>query len=95
VGGYEHEHRAQNTDTDKLDALVDKEDYIPVSDEIGKVIQKAFDASTGFDSFRQELEKLARNWPPDKIAACIAVATFKARALGTARSRKRMKADTP
>jgi hypothetical protein len=70
----------RNTDTDELDALVDEEDYFPVSDEIAEVIQKAADASTGFDSFRRELEKSARNWPPDKIAECIAVATFKARA---------------
>jgi hypothetical protein len=88
-GGYEPEgegelNAAQNMDTDGLDALVDEEDYIPVSDEITEVIEKAADASTGFDSFRRELEKPARNWPPDKIAECIAVAAFKARALGAA-----------
>ena len=37
-----------------------------------------------FESFREELQKLVQNWPPDKIAECIAVATFKARALGDA-----------
>jgi phage gp29-like protein len=75
---------AQGDDADELDALVDGDGYTAVSDEIAEVIEKAADAATDFDSFRRELEKLAKNWPPDKIAECIAVATFKARALGAA-----------
>jgi hypothetical protein len=49
-----------------------------------RVIAKAADASTGYDDFLSELKKLVRNWEPDKIAECIAVATFKARTLGNA-----------
>jgi hypothetical protein len=48
------------------------------------VIEKAADKAADFESFREELEKLIKNWPPDKIAECIAVAAFKARALGNA-----------
>ena len=47
-------------------------------------IEKASDAATDFESFQKELTKLVTEWPPDKIAECIAVATFKARALGSA-----------
>jgi hypothetical protein len=75
---------AQSADADELDALVDGEDYTAISDDIAAVIEKAADAATDFDSFRAELEKLVKNWPPDKIAECIAVAAFKARALGAA-----------
>jgi hypothetical protein len=32
----------------------------------------------------QRLKKLVTSWSPDKIAECISVATFKARALGDA-----------
>jgi hypothetical protein len=39
---------------------------------------------TAFEGFREELQKLVKDWPPDKIAECIAVAMFKARALGGA-----------
>ena len=74
----------QTSGTDELDALIDDDGYIAVSDEIAEVIEKAADASTDFDSFRKELEKLVTNWPPDRIAECIAVAAFKARALGAA-----------
>jgi phage gp29-like protein len=74
---------AAQTD-DALDTLIDEGGYAAVSDEIAEVIEKAADASADFDSFREELEKLVTNWPPDKIAECIAVATFKARALGAA-----------
>jgi len=58
--------------------------YIAVSDEIANVIEKAADASADFESFQKELTKLVTGWKPDKIAECIAVATFKARALGSA-----------
>jgi phage gp29-like protein len=74
----------QGADPDALDALIDESasGYILVSEDIATVIQKAADAATDFESFRSELEKLVKDWPPDKIAECIAVATFKARALG-------------
>ena len=58
--------------------------YIAISDDIADVIQKAAESSASFETFRAELEKLVKNWPPDKTAECIAVAAFKARALGAA-----------
>jgi hypothetical protein len=48
------------------------------------VIEKAADTVMNFEGFREELQKLVKNWPPDKIAECIAVATFKARTPGDA-----------
>jgi K+/H+ antiporter YhaU regulatory subunit KhtT len=57
---------------------------VQISDDIAAVIEKAADKAADFESFREELQKLVQNWPPDKIAECIAVATFKARALGDA-----------
>jgi hypothetical protein len=48
------------------------------------VIEKVADKATNFEGFRDELQKLITAWPPDKIAEGIAVATFKARALGDA-----------
>jgi len=68
---------------DELDAE-NESGYIAISDEIASVIEKAADASTDFESFQKELTKLVTDWSPDKIAECIAVATFKARALGSA-----------
>jgi phage gp29-like protein len=71
---------------DELDALTDEnaDGYIQISDDIAAVIEKAADKATDFEGFRDELQKLITAWPPDKIAECIAVATFKARALGDA-----------
>ncbi|GHV76469.1 hypothetical protein AGMMS49942_12900 [Spirochaetia bacterium] len=71
---------------DTLDALIDESagSYVQISDDIAAVIEKAADQATDFESFREELQKLVKNWPADKIAECIAVATFKARALGDA-----------
>ncbi|MDR0722043.1 MAG: hypothetical protein LBF75_04510 [Treponema sp.] len=60
------------------------EGYIHISDDIVAVIEKAADKATDFESFQAELQRLVQNWPPDKIAQCIAVVTFKARALGDA-----------
>ena len=76
----------QGTAPDELDALIDESsgDYVQISDDIAEVIEKAADKATGFESFREELQKLVQTWPPDKIAECIAVAAFKARALGDA-----------
>ncbi|MDR0322323.1 MAG: DUF935 domain-containing protein [Treponema sp.] len=72
--------------SDSVDELAEENEsgYIAVSDEIANVIEKAADASTDFESFQKELTKLVTGWKPDKIAECIAVATFKARALGSA-----------
>jgi phage gp29-like protein len=56
--------------------------YIAISDEIVEVMEKALDSSTDFKSFVKTLEKLASDWPPDKIAELLAVATFKARVKG-------------
>jgi hypothetical protein len=76
----------QTAAPDELDALIDESGsgYIQISDDIAAVIEKAADKATGFESFREELQKLVQAWPPDKIAECIAVAMFKARALGDA-----------
>jgi phage gp29-like protein len=70
---------------DELDALVEESGgYVRISDDIAAVIEKAADRAADFKAFREELQKLVKDWPPDKIAECIAVATFKARALGDA-----------
>jgi hypothetical protein len=78
---------------DELDTLIDESGggYVLISDDIAAVIEKAADRSTGFENFREELQKLVQNWPPDKIAECIAVATFKARARETRSSTRRGK----
>jgi phage gp29-like protein len=78
---------AEQTETpDEIDALAEEstDGYIQISDDIAAVIEKAADTAADFESFRKELQKLVKGWPPDKIAECIAVATFKARALGNA-----------
>jgi phage gp29-like protein len=67
-----------------VDELESEDGYTAVSDEIAAVIEKAADAASGFESFQKELTKLVAGWAPDKIAECIAVATFKARAMGNA-----------
>jgi hypothetical protein len=71
---------------DELDELIDESGggYVQISDDITAVIEQAADRATDFESFREEIEKLVQNWPPEKIAECVAVATFKARALGDA-----------
>jgi phage gp29-like protein len=70
---------------DELDALIDESGgYVQISEDIAAVIEKTADTAADFESFREELQRLVKNWPPDKIAECIAVATFKARALGNA-----------
>jgi phage gp29-like protein len=70
---------------DELDELIEEGGgYIPVSDDIATVIEKAADRATDYESFREELQRLVTSWPADKIAECIAVATFKSRALGDA-----------
>jgi phage gp29-like protein len=71
---------------DDIDDIIEEPSsgYVQVSDEIAEVIEKAADSATDFKSFKAELEKLVKSWPADKIAECIAVASFKARALGDA-----------
>jgi phage gp29-like protein len=70
---------------DELDALIDEGGgYVRISDDTAAVIEKAADMATDFEGFRKELQKLVKDWPPDRIAECIAVAMFKARALGDA-----------
>jgi phage gp29-like protein len=56
--------------------------FIAITDEIAGVLDKALDKATDFKSFQKELEKLAAEWPADKIAELLAVATFKARVKG-------------
>jgi phage gp29-like protein len=77
---------ALNADRGGTDAPAGENEsgYIQVSDDIAEAIAKAADASASFESFLNELKKLVKNWAPDKIAECIAVATFKARTLGAA-----------
>jgi phage gp29-like protein len=72
--------------TDSIDSLIEENEsgYIAISDEIFEVIEKAANLSTDYVSFRKELAKLVTGWPPDKMAECVAVATFSARALGSA-----------
>jgi len=71
------------SDPDALDDLVDDGGgYVRISDDIAEVIEKAADRAIDFASFQAELRSLVESWPAEKIAECIAVATFKARALG-------------
>jgi len=57
-------------------------DFVPVSDEIAQVLEEAASASSGYEEFRTKLETLVVDWPADKIAELVAVATFGARAQG-------------
>ena len=59
-------------------------DFVPISDEVAEVLEKAASESTDFNSFKTELEKLSADWSPDKIAELMAVAFFSARAKGDA-----------
>ena len=61
----------------------DEEDgFVAISEEIATVLEKAMDKATDFKSFQKELTRLASDWPPDKIAELLAIATFKARVKG-------------
>ena len=84
--GGEPELNSELPGSDDLDVLdaEGSDGYVRISDDIAAVIEKAADASTGFEQFRKELEKLVAGWPADRIAGCLAVATFRARALGSA-----------
>ncbi|MDR1031385.1 MAG: DUF935 domain-containing protein [Treponema sp.] len=81
------ELNAEQTDaSDELETLLAESSsgYLPISDDIAAVLEKAADKATDFASFREALEKLVTTWPSEKIAECIAIATFQARALGDA-----------
>ena len=69
-------------ETDLGDPQNVEDGFIAISDEIVAVLEKALDKSTDFKSFQSELAKLAADWPPDKVAELLAVATFKARVQG-------------
>jgi phage gp29-like protein len=84
-GGLPELNAERNNTQDEIDTLVEESSYVLISDDIAAVIEKAADAATDFESLREELQKLVKNWPPDKIAECIAVSTFIARALGDAK----------
>ena len=68
---------------DELDGL-EGDGYTLISDDIAEALEAAAGRATDFASFRAELQKLVADWPADRIAECIAVATFKARAAGSA-----------
>ena len=69
-------------ETEPGDRLDIDDGLVAISDEVVEVLEKALDKSTDFKSFQEELAKLAADWPPDKIAELLAVATFKARLKG-------------
>jgi phage gp29-like protein len=71
-------------ETEPGDPREEADGFIAISDEIAGVLEKAMDKAADFKSFRKELAKLASDWPPDKIAELLAVATFKARVQGQA-----------
>jgi hypothetical protein len=66
-------------------------EHQPLSDDIAAVIEEAADKVVDFESFRDGLQKLVKNWTADKIAESVAVATFKARTLGSAEFDKEKK----
>ncbi|MFC2331290.1 MAG: DUF935 family protein [Treponema sp.] len=71
----------QKTNFDEIEEDFSK-DYIPISDEIAEILEKAADKATDFDSFKAELLRLSSEWTPDKIADLMAIAFFSARAKG-------------
>ena len=71
---------------DEIDGLVEGEEWgdgwAEISDDVAGAVDRALNASTDFASLKKELDRLAGGWPAGKIAECVALATFKARALG-------------
>jgi phage gp29-like protein len=65
-----------------LDPGGEADGFTAITDDIAGVLEKALDKAADFKSFKKELEKLAAEWPADKIAELLAVATFKARVKG-------------
>jgi len=87
VGGGERgpELNSERGPGDELDLLAeDGGGWTVISDDIAEAVEKAADRATDFASFREELRRLVESWPAGKIAECVAVAMFKARALGSA-----------
>ncbi|MDR2733381.1 MAG: DUF935 domain-containing protein [Spirochaetota bacterium] len=82
IGAGTPELNTEQNTADELDTLADASGYVMISDDIAAVIEKA--AASDFETFRDELQKLVKDWPPDTIAECIAVAAFRARAQGDA-----------
>jgi phage gp29-like protein len=76
------EEAAEAPDPDPVDPGEEADGFIAISDEITGVLEKALDKATDFKSFQKELEKLAAEWPADRIAELLAVATFRARVKG-------------
>ena len=76
------EPAADVSEADPLDPGEEAEGFIAITGEIAGVLEKALDKATDFTSFKKELENLAAEWPADKIAELLAVATFKARVRG-------------
>lgn len=72
---------AEETPTSELEEET-ADGYVEISDEIAAVLERAADSATDFDSFKKELERLATDWKPDKIAEPMAAAFFAARAKG-------------
>jgi phage gp29-like protein len=73
---------AETSGPDLLDPGGEADGFVAISDEIAGVLEQALDKAGDFKSFQKELEKLAAEWPADKIAELLAVATFKARVKG-------------
>jgi len=73
---------AENPPSEMGDDPPEADGYSLISDEIAEVLEKAIDKSGDLDSLKKELEKLATEWSPEKIAELFAVATFKARVQG-------------
>jgi hypothetical protein len=73
-----------------LEELLEEQDLVEISEDIAWVLEQAANTATDFTTFQNALHQLVSTWPPDKIVPCLALATFKARALGAAAF-----ADTP
>jgi phage gp29-like protein len=81
-----HLNAVQTETPEELERLLEAstDSYIPITDDIAEVLETAASRATDFETFQEALLKLVKDWSPDTIAQCIALATFKARALGDA-----------
>ncbi len=57
-------------------------DFVEITGDIEAVLGKALAASSTYAEFTRQLETLTAEWPADRTAELMAVATFKARILG-------------
>ncbi|MDR2864604.1 MAG: DUF935 domain-containing protein [Spirochaetaceae bacterium] len=73
-------NEAQNGGGDTVDT--NNNAFVEITDDVAGVLERALDKSTDLNTFKKELEKLASEWQPEKIAELIAVSTFKARVQG-------------